>query len=188
MLHFEYHQKSESILFQAKERYHLLLRAWLSDESVEARYYLLEYLQKHHGYRGILQNDITGKPVPLDIIGHGNLLYWSISHSHNYIAYSVSDTPTGIDIAEYNERNTSVLSAHQDDEYFLLWEKNWNNFYILWTSKEALIKAWGNTLDDIEDIQLIKIYEGATNIFWFHEKTYTIQQEQHGSLFLSVTH
>lgn len=48
---------------------------------------------------GTLQNDRSGKPVPLDIIGYRNPLYWSLSHSENYTTYALSYTPAGIDIS-----------------------------------------------------------------------------------------
>lgn len=86
-------------------------------------------------------------------------IYWSISHSKEYIAYSVSDYRTGIDIAEYEERDLSLLDTHREIEYKLLGAKNWKNFYLLWTAKEALIKAHGDLLDDIPEMQLISVGE-----------------------------
>ncbi len=186
MYHFEYHQKSWDNLQKTKDRYPWLTQRFLSDESIEARYHLLEYLRIYHGYRGILEKDTKGKPIRVNTLN--GTFYWSISHSKNYIAYSISDAPTGIDIAEYRERDDSLLDIHTDSEYRILWGQNWNNFYILWTAKEALIKAQGHTLDDVKAIQLQQIQEGDLALYWFLGKTYTIKQEQHGLLFLSITH
>lgn len=51
--------------------------------------------------------------------------------------------PTGIDIAENEERNISLLDTHSISEYDIMAGNNWNNFYILWTAKESIIKATG---------------------------------------------
>lgn len=67
-------------------------------------------------------------------------MHWSISHSENYVAFIVSERPTGIDIAEHEERDSSLLESHPMSDYDILGGKNWNNFYILWTAKESVIK------------------------------------------------
>ena len=185
MYHFEYHQKSELILRVSQEQYPWLFASWLSDESIEARYYLLEYLQIHHGYRWRLEKDPEGKPVSIKTID-GNT-YWSLSHSEHFISFIISDTPVGIDIAEYEERDISLLDMHHTSEYEMLGRKDWEHFYILWTAKESLIKSVGDSLDDLENISLLEIQKEGIYIFWFLGKTYTILSQRYGSLFVSTT-
>ncbi len=187
MHHFEYHPKSPQILQIAKDKYPYLTQEWLSDESIEARYHLLEYLSKEYSWHGVLEKEKNGKPI--EFIIHNwewiTVLYWSISHCAHYIAFIIADTPVGIDIAEYHERDTSLLSIHRDSEYSILWGKNWHNFYILWTAKEAIIKSIGGELDDMRDIWLI--YSQGENIseFAMESKKYRIQSIIHDQYIIS---
>ncbi len=187
MHHFEYHPKSPQILQIAKDKYPYLTQEWLSDESIEARYHLLEFLAREYGYHGVLEKDYNGRPIPIIIhnLEFTIILYWSISHSENYGAFIISDTQAGIDIAEIRERNSSLFSTHSDQEYILLWGKNWNNFYILWTAKEAIIKSIGGELDDMRDIWLI--YSQGENIseFAMESKKYRIQSIIHDQYIIS---
>ena len=155
MHYFEYHSKSPDIFEKAKIQYPWLFSEWLPDESIEARYHLLEYLETEYRWKGRLEKDVSWVPIPIFCPDRGKKkVYWSLSHSENFTAYIVSDSPTGIDIAEYEERDESLLSTHTDTEYNLLGSKNWQNFYILWTAKEAILKKNWGTLDDMKHIFL----------------------------------
>ncbi len=173
MYHFEYHQKSPYTLRNAHIEYDFLFHEWLSDESIEARYHLLEYLSREYNYRGVLEKEVWGKPIPVAM--GGKKIYWSLSHSENFIAFIISETPTGIDIAEYRERDISLLDTQSDEEYDILWGKDWEHFYILWTAKESLIKFIGNTLDDMEDISLLEKISDSESLFGFRQKNYRIK-------------
>lgn len=173
MYHFEYHQKSPDTLQNVKLDYDFLFHEWFSDESIEARYHLLEYLSREYTYHGVLEKEVSGKPIPVDV--GRKKIYWSLSHSENYVAFIISDSPTGIDIAEYRERDASLLDTQSDDEYDILWGKDWVNFYILWTAKESLIKAVGNTLDDMKDISLLEKISDSESLFGFRQKNYRIK-------------
>ncbi len=172
MQHFSYHKKSLHRLNEARERYAWLFDDGISEDGVEVRYILLEYLRESYGYSWRLFKDTSWKPIPIEV--NTRNIYWSISHSKEYIAYSVSDYRTGIDIAEYEERDLSLLDTHREIEYKLLGAKNWKNFYLLWTAKEALIKAHGDLLDDIPEMQLISVGEWGMNLFEFRGQSHTI--------------
>lgn len=167
------HKKIEN-LKKAQEKYPWLFLESLSDESREVRFLLLEFLEERYGYRGNLEKSLNGKPIPI-ITSIWQVLYWSISHSDNFLAYSLSDTPTGIDIAEFQERDISLLDTHSKSEYQILWGVNWNNFYLLWTAKEAIIKAYWNSLDQMNSIMLRDVFWDGRYSFEFENKRYTIQ-------------
>ncbi len=114
----------------------------------------MEYLSESYGFSGELEQESNGKPLPI-IISPKIKLYWSISHSENYIAGIVSIDPTGIDIAEYSERHYSLLDTHSTTEYDRIGSKDWRNFYRLWTGKEAIIKKMGAKLDDMKNISFL---------------------------------
>ena len=111
--------------------------------------------------------------------------YWSVSHSSNYVSFIISDEPTGIDIAENEERDISLLDMHSDSEYDLLGAKSWINFYILWTAKESIIKCIGWQLDDMKNIVCIPKQSDMISLFAFREKTYRIQTLKTGSVIIS---
>ena len=183
-MHFyEYHQRSGTIAMQAKEKYGWLFDDSLSDESIESRYWLLEYLHSQYGYTGDLKKDTRGMPCP--IFCNEAKIFWSLSHSEKYVAFIVSDTPVGIDISENIERDRALFSYHTDSEYQILWGKNWENFYILWTGKEAVIKICGWILDDMMNICLLSISSENSGIFAFWSKKYKVSHEKHPDFILS---
>lgn len=173
MLHFEYAYKSAHAQQQARTKYEWLFHSWLNIESIEARYLLLEFLHKKYNYLWWLDKDSTGKPVPIMI--EGNLLYWSLSHTKNFVWFSVSSLPTGIDIVEREERNEALFEIHTHREYELLGEKNWHNFYLLWSAKEAIIKAQWWDIEAMKGISLIEKQDRNIHIFDFEWQRCTIQ-------------
>lgn len=165
MYSYQYHKKSNKISRLAQEKYPWLFGYNLSNESIEARYWLLEYLSSTYNYSG--QFTISGD-TPYKIflwkssltkIPHSELyevwvIYWSLSHSENFIAFIVSDTHVGIDIIETHERDNSLFCTHSNREYEVLSGRNWRNFSLLWSAKESLIKKISLTLDDMQYIEL----------------------------------
>lgn len=88
------------------------------------------------------------------------LKYFSISHSHNYVAIVYSNAPVGLDIEKEITTITiddysSVFSAN---ELKLIYEntKPQLQFYKVWTKKESLLKVLGlGFLASSEDIEVI---------------------------------
>lgn len=183
---FECQKKSQEILQKAHKKYDHFFEGTISDEGLEARYYLLEYLRWTFHYVWVLEKDGNGSPLPLII--KDKSYYWSISHSKNYIAYIVSENPVGIDIAEQEIRDTGLFDIHHDSEYRILGEKNWAAFYLLWTAKEAILKVHGGALDDMKDMKILQMSDDSISIFGFHEKIYTIKTHRKWSMILSYTY
>jgi phosphopantetheinyl transferase len=156
-------------------------------------------LYSEYGYQWNLEKDEYGKPIPIRMSSSvvfetsqkesknedGILLYWSLSHSQNHLAYILSDTPTRIDIAEYEERDISLLDTHSQSEYDWLSGKSWKNFYILWTAKECIIKLNGWQLDDMRLIQFVSKESESILIFAFMQETYRIQIVLTDELFIA---
>lgn len=184
MQYYEYHKKSQHVQDSIKEKYPFLFSHEFSSESVEVRYYLFEYLLREYNYMGGLTKDLDGRPLPIDI-GWGISLYWSVSHSSEYVAFVVSDRPTGIDIAEYEIRDESVLDTHPIGDYILLWGKDWSNFYLLWTAKEAIIKLRWWKLDDMKLIQLEHIMSPDLYEFNHWDMSYWVQSKIENTVYIS---
>ena len=184
MYYQEYHKKSQEVLDMIQDKYPFLLSAEFSDESIEVRYHLFEHLLREYNYMGWLEKDQNGRPVPINI-GWWVNLHWSISHSENYVAFIISEQPTGIDIAEYEERDSSLLASHPMSDYDILGGKNWNNFYILWTAKESVIKLIWWKLDTMNEIHLKQIISLGVYEFAYLGQTYWIQSTSEDNIYLS---
>ena len=89
----------------------------------------------------------------------------SISHKKNLIFIWINNKKIWVDIEIFKERNSSLLNKFLKQEYLLLWEKNWYNFYILWTAKESIIKYENLQLDIIYNI-IIKKYKKINKNIW----------------------
>lgn len=185
MFYYTHFEKHPDILKNAKKSFPFLFDLWLSEESIEVRYHLIDFIEKKYWEICIPEKNSDGIPLPIRL-KNWETLYWSLSHTDWYGAFSISDTPTGIDIADDRKRDVSLFSAHSDEEYIMLWGKNWDNFYTLWTAKEAIIKQDHLTLDILHFLKLRELIDTGVYIFWLREKRYILQSQKHWELFLSV--
>lgn len=82
--------------------------------------------------------------------------FFSASYSDRWLFLAFSEEKIWVDIEQVKPRTSSLLDK-RSEELKLLWEENWENFYRLWTAKEALLKATNTeNLDQIWNIQLVK--------------------------------
>lgn len=82
--------------------------------------------------------------------------FFSASYSGKWLFLAFSEEKIWVDIEQVKPRSASLLSK-RSEELELLWEENWDNFYRLWTAKEALLKVTNaENLDQIWNIQLVK--------------------------------
>ena len=101
-----------------------------------------------------------------EVYKNASLYYSSISHKKDLVFIWVSDYNIWVDIEIFKGRDTSLLDTFSDYEYELIWWKNWESFYVLWTSKESIIKyLWWN-LEDINKYNLLKVEKINKNISW----------------------
>ena len=97
---------------------------------------LLEQIEKNHGKKSD---------------------FFSASYSDRRLFLTFSEEKIWVDIEQVRPRSTSLLDK-RSEELKLLWGENWENFYRLWTAKEALLKATNaENLDQIWNIQLVKV-------------------------------
>ena len=83
--------------------------------------------------------------------------FFSASYSDRWLFLAFSEEKIWVDIEQVRPRASSLLSK-RSEELKLLWEENWDNFYRLWTAKEALLKSTNaENLDQIWNIQLVKV-------------------------------
>ena len=82
-------------------------------------------------------------------------IYFSISHSKNYIAVCVSKNNIGIDIEDQKEIDNSILDyiSTKEEKKFI---KSNNSFLILFTLKEAYIKLNDLNITGLKDISVVE--------------------------------
>ena len=94
--------------------------------------------------------------------------FFSASYSDRWLFLAFSEEKIWVDIEQVKPRISSLLDK-RSKELKLLWEENWDNFYRLWTAKEALLKATDTeNLDQIWNIQLVKEKNTSEQSFQVH--------------------
>lgn len=94
--------------------------------------------------------------------------FFSASYSDRWLFLAFSEEKIWVDIEQVKPRSTSLLDK-RSEELQLLWGENWDNFYRLWTTKEALLKASDTeNLDQIWNIQLVKEKNTSEPSFQVH--------------------
>ena len=86
--------------------------------------------------------------------------HFSVSHKHYdgyaHILLALSFDAVGTDLEILTEKDKALLDFFKNDEYEMLGNKNWENFYTLWTAKEAVIKLFQAKTDLRQHIKLQK--------------------------------
>ena len=124
-----------------------MLRLFFSD-TVEAHALLREAVRLAWGWEGLprLEREAWGKPrFPARPDHHFNL-----SHSGPYALCALGDMPVGADVERVRPRRSflprKALSPEEFD-WFQARGGRWEDFYTLWTLKEARVKCQGSGLD-----------------------------------------
>jgi len=140
----------------------------LSDSGKVARLAVSREAYQCFGVKGyVLKKGRFGKPIPT--VG----IYWSLSHKEVnesvYIAVAVSDTPIGIDIERIVEKSDCLLESFARNEYDALGGESLDNFFSLWTAKEALIKKMNGSLDDMKSMMCVG-FDGESVLLEYQHK------------------
>lgn len=90
----------------------------------------------------LINNLPSGKPVA-EV--KGKEVFVSISHSGDFVAAALSDTPVGIDLEVKREYKPTVYKALKEEEreYIAKSKDEATAFYKIWTAKEAYVKLSG---------------------------------------------
>ncbi len=118
-----------------------------SDEALAARFVLSELLQEYSGedMTGKIANDDNGRPF---IEGRPDI-FISISHTKGAVAAAVGERAVGIDI-EYIRPVSEKIKVRVCKNI----PENDNEFFRVWTIKEAYLKASGITFSDMLSLSI----------------------------------
>jgi len=120
-------------------------------ESLVARFLISKLVEKKYWIKNFLP-EVDENWIPV----FEKDIFWSISHKKWVVFVAISKEKIWIDIEIIKKRDISLLNTFKNSEYKLLWWKNWKNFYVLWTAKEAIIKKNLGNLDDMKNLVLEK--------------------------------
>lgn len=122
-------------------------------------------------------------PVPIDGI------HWSLSHKPAWTAGLVADHPVGIDIERIAPRANDLLftKVAKPDEWALIGQSNWENFFRLWTAKEATLKANGLGIGHLAECRLIDVPDDSHLTVRFGDRDWPIEQFRHQGHIAAVT-
>lgn len=152
---FNYHKKNDSLRF-------LTGRAMLRK--------LLGKLLNIHPSQLIIEQGDNKKPV---LKFPQSKLHFNVSHAKNKVLIAVDRHPIGVDIeSAENAFNGPVIGkkvlSTQEQFSIIQSENQRREFCLLWTRKEALVKAIGKGIDD--DIANIPSLDGRYKIWGLHSE------------------
>ena len=126
----------------------------------------------------------------------GKLKYNSIAHKDFNGAAVVftcaSSSCIGVDVEFIVEKERAVLDLFKEHEYAVLGDKNWRNFYILWTAKEALIKVVQASVDIRQEIKILTVKsqnrEFIEILAQYRNQIFCVRTKFDGNLVFSIAH
>lgn len=108
-----------------------------------------------------IENLSSGKPVAKVL---GREFFVSISHSGDFVACALSDTPVGIDLEATREIKPDFIKrALSEEEYSFVKESvegEQRAFLEIWTAKEAYLKLTGEGLSGLKKADVLPLIKG----------------------------
>jgi 4'-phosphopantetheinyl transferase len=105
-----------------------------------------------------LPKDENGAPLPVGGV------YWSITHKTNYVGGVVSPAAIGIDIEKI--RRWALAKTEKNSQ---------TTFFRFWTSKEAVLKAFGTGIKDLRKCRIYRIQDAAHLEIRYEGKNWLIE-------------
>lgn len=107
--------------------------------------------------------------------------FFNISHCKNYVVFVMADKECGVDIEEKRKVKESLIDYAFNDIDKELIKKN-EDFFLMWTLKEAISKAEGNGLSG-EDIKNIPV---GTGLIKYKDSEYMVKSTTLGNYYISL--
>ena len=108
-------------------------------ESINPPYYNQKVF-KYLTYKNYFQIEDEEALKMIDIQHYYDWQYVSTSYTWDYIFLAIANEKIGIDIETIRERTPEMLDFFSE-EYDLIWWKTRENFFLLWTAEECIIKT-----------------------------------------------
>ena len=108
-------------------------------ESINPPYYNQKVF-KYQTYKNYFQIEDEETLKMTDIQHYYDWQYVSTSYTWDHIFLAIANEKIGIDIETIRERTPEMLDFFSE-EYDLIWWKTRENFFLLWTAEECIIKT-----------------------------------------------
>jgi len=147
--------------------------------------YYNQKLYKFHSYRAFFNIEDEKQLLKIDQTHYYAWQHVSTSYTWDRIFLAVAGKKIGIDIEEIEERSLEMLDFFSEKDYAFLWEKTRENFFILWTAEECLIKTSNACFfEDWKNVKIKSLIKKEQEISWIqfcwewimqlHEKEYKV--------------
>ena len=118
---------------------------------------------------GDLRKGERGNPLP------SNGIYWSVSHTFDYVAAVAAPFPVGVDIEQIKRFTPSLKMRVAAPEEWQLAEKIDELLYCrFWTAKEAILKVVGEGLRGLSKCSISEIVDEAHLNVTFGADSWTV--------------
>ena len=153
-------------------------------ESIKPPYYN-QKLFKFFTYKITFNIDDEKLLLKVDAEHYYEWQYVSTSYTWDHIFLAISDKKVGIDIENIKERSSEMIDFFPETDYSYLGEKSRENFFILWTAEECIIKTSNACFfEDWRSVKIKSLEKKDQEIsgiqFWWewimqlHEKEYKV--------------
>jgi len=116
-----------------------------------------------------LEKDKNGAPRP------SNGVFWSLSHTTEYVAAVTAPFPVGIDIERLRPFSSTLPEQIAGtNEWSLVPCVTTFLFYRYWTAKEAVLKAVGQGLAGLPDCTVEEIVDDKHMMLRYHSEMFTV--------------
>jgi hypothetical protein len=130
-------------------------------QSLAGRYRLAQIAKSKFNKHFIPSIWDNGAPLP------HNWFHWTLSHTEKAVMIVLDTRTIWCDIEKIEEKGEYTKNQFSEKEYSIMWGRGWNEFYRIWTAKEALIKIIPlSTLWLIESMELVKKENTVSSISW----------------------
>lgn len=124
----------------------------------------------------VLEKDHRGAPVP-----HGGV-YWALAHKPHYAAAVCAPFPVGIDIEEIAPRKEGLFNyIAGEEEWKILGGKLWNNFFRVFTAKEAVLKTTGDGISGLSKCLVAGVVDDEHVTMSYNDRDWLIEHYRFGA-------
>ena len=78
--------------------------------------------------------------------------FWSMAHKNNFVSAGISDKPIGVDLEIIKKKDEILFDTLSEEEWEILGDKNWLNFYVGFSAKEAVLKLFSLEFDQLSHV------------------------------------
>lgn len=85
--------------------------------------------------------------------------FFSASYTEDYFLLAIAEQKIGVDLEQIRARSDILLANYQQELEKVFGKVDWSGFYLLWTAREAILKASDTAdLDQMEQILFLSLH------------------------------